>query len=127
MTPSPVCRMFSAASDSEGCHTCYPSDSTGIGSDFLGCRSHTAPNPELAHDAERELLLRRAATTTVPRHPDFGATGAAPMGEGGDGEEDRSMDGDGTGDTLIGGGEERGAPGKPPRNSQDREGDDRHS
>ena len=33
------------------------------------------------------------------------------------------MDGDGPGDTVIGGGEERGAPGKLPR---DREGDDRH-
>ena len=33
------------------------------------------------------------------------------------------MDGEGTGSTVIGGGEERGAPGKLPR---DREGDDRH-
>ena len=33
------------------------------------------------------------------------------------------MDGDGTGDTVMGGGEECGAPGKLPR---DREGDDRH-
>ena len=33
------------------------------------------------------------------------------------------MDGDGPGDTIMGGGEERGAPGKLPR---DREGDDRH-
>ena len=48
------------------------------------------------------------------------------MGEKGDGEEDRRMDGDGTGDTVMGGGEERGAPGKPPRDSQDRTGDDRH-
>ena len=29
MTPSPVCRMFSAPSDSEGYHTCYPSDDAG--------------------------------------------------------------------------------------------------
>ena len=40
----------------------------------------------------------------------------------GDGEE-VWMDGDGTGDTFSGGGEERGAPWKLPR---DREGDDRH-
>ena len=33
------------------------------------------------------------------------------------------MDSDGTGDTVMGGGEERGAPGKLPR---DRAGDDRH-
>ena len=34
------------------------------------------------------------------------------------------MGGDGTGDTVMGGGEERGAPGKLPR---EREGDDRHT
>ena len=48
-TPSPVCRMFSAASHSEGYQTFYPSDSTGIEPDFLAGRSHTAPNPERAH------------------------------------------------------------------------------
>ena len=63
MTPSPVRRMFSVASDSERYHTCYPSDHTGIELDFPAGRSHTAPNPELAHDAERESLSRRATTT----------------------------------------------------------------
>ena len=110
MTPSPVRRMFSASSDSEGYHTCYPSRDAGAEPDFPAGRSHTAPNPELAHDAERESLLRRPATTRIPRQT-------------GDGEEVGTMDGDGTGDTVMGGGEERGAPGKLPR---DREGDDRH-
>ena len=41
--------------------------------------------------------------------------------------EDRRMDGDGTGDTVMGGGEERGAPGDPPRDSRDNEGDGPHS
>ena len=36
------------------------------------------------------------------------------------------MDGDGTGDIIIGGGEERGASGKQPGDSRDREGDDGH-
>ena len=109
MVPSPVRRMFSALSDSEGYHTCYCSDDAGAEPDFPGGRSHTAPNPELAHVAERESLPRRAATTIVPRHT-------------GDGEEGR-MDGDGTGDTVMGGGKERGALGKLP---QDREADDHH-
>ena len=109
MTPIPVRRMFTAPSDSEGYHTWYPSDDAGAEPDFPAGRSHTAPNPELAHDAERESLPRRAATTIVPRHT-------------GDGEEVR-MDGDATGDTVVGGGEERGAPGKLP---PDRAGDDRH-
>ena len=43
MTLSPIRRMFSAASDSEGYHTCYPLDSTGIEPDFRAGRSHTAP------------------------------------------------------------------------------------
>ena len=63
MTPSPVRRMFSAASDYEGYPICYPSDSSGIETHFPADRSHTAPNPELAHDAKGESLLRRAATT----------------------------------------------------------------
>ena len=109
MTPSPVRRKFSAPSDSEGYHTCYPSDDASAEPVFLAGRSHTAPNPELAHDAERESLPRRAASTIVARHT-------------GDGEEVR-MDGDGTGDTVMAGGKERGAPGKLPR---DREGNDRH-
>ena len=110
MTPSPVRRMFSAPSDSEGYHTCYPSDDAGAEPDFPAEKSHTATNPELAHDAERESLPRRAATTTVRRHT-------------GDGEEVARMDGDATGDTVMNGGEECGAPGKLPR---DHEGDDRH-
>ena len=110
MTPSPVRWMFSAPSDSEGYHTCYPSDDAGAEPDFPAGRSATAPNPEFAHDAEREPLPRRAATTTVPRHT-------------GDGEEVARMDGDATGDTIIGGGEERGGLGKLPR---DCAGDDCH-
>ena len=110
MTPSPVRRMFSAPSDSEGYHTCYPSDYAGAEPDFPAGRSHTAPNLELAHDAERESLPRRAATTGVPKHT-------------GDGEEVAGMDGDPIGDTVMGGGEERRAPGKLP---PDRAGDDRH-
>ena len=110
MTPSPVPRMFSAPSDSEGYHTFYCSDDACAEPDFLAGRSPTAPNPELARDAEWESLPRRAATTTVRRH-----TGV--------GEEVARMDGDATGDTVMGGGEERGAPGKLPR---DRAGDYRH-
>ena len=75
MTPSPVRRMFSAPSDFEGCHTCYPSDGAGADPDFPAGRSHTAPNPELDHDAEREALPRRSATTRVPRHTEFGMMG----------------------------------------------------
>ena len=54
MTPSPVRRMFSALWDCEGYHTCFPSDSTGIELDSPAGRSHTAPNPYLAHDADWE-------------------------------------------------------------------------
>ena len=36
------------------------------------------------------------------------------------------MDGDGTGDTVMGRGEERGAPEGPPRDSRDRDGDCPH-
>ena len=53
--PSPVRQMFSAPSHSEGYHTCYPSDSAGAEPDFLAGRSHTVPNPELAHQAELEV------------------------------------------------------------------------
>ena len=77
---------------------------------FLPGQSHTAPNPELSHEAERESLPQRAANTRVPRHT-------------GDGEEVARMHGDGTGDTVRGGGQQRGAPGKLPR---DREGGDCH-
>ena len=56
MTPSPVRRMLSVPLDSEGYHTCYPSDLAGAELDFPAGRSHTAPNPEFAHDAERESL-----------------------------------------------------------------------
>ena len=110
MTPSPVRQMFSAPSDSKGYHTCYSSDDASGEPDFPAGRSHTAPNPELAHDAEQESLPRRAATTTVPRNT-------------GDGEEVGRMDGDGTRSTVMCGDQERGAPGKLQR---DREGDDRH-
>ena len=110
MTPNPLRQMFSSALDSEVYQTCYPSNSTGIERVFLAGQLHTAPNPELAHDAEQESLTRRAATTRVLRHT-------------GDGEEVGRMDGDGTGDTVMAGGEEPGAPEKLPR---DREGDDRH-
>ena len=108
MTPSPLRQMFSAPSDSEGYPTCYPSDDAGAEPDFPAGRSHTAQSPELAHDAERESLRRRAATTIVPRHT-------------GDGEV--RMDGDRTGDTVMSGSKELGAPEKLPR---DRAGDDRH-
>ena len=91
MTPSPVRRMFSAPSDSEGYHTCYPSDGAGAEPEFPVGRSHTAPNPELDHDAEREALPRRSATTRVPKHTDFGIMG----------QEAGRMDGDATGDTVM--------------------------
>ena len=116
MTPSPVRRMFSAPSDSEGYHTCYPSDGAGAEPDFPAGRSHTAPNPELDHDAEQEALPRRSATTRVPRHTEFGMMGA----------EAGRMDGDGSDETVMCGGEERGAPGGPPRDGRDREVDGRH-
>ena len=93
MTPSPSLGCSVLLSDSEGYHTCYPSDDAGAEPDFPAGRSHTAPVPELAHDEERESLPRRAATTTVAR-------------QRGDGEEVARMDGDATGDTLMGGGEE---------------------
>ena len=72
MTPSPVRRMFSAPSDSEGYHTCYPSDGAGAEPNFPAGGSHTARNPELDHDAEGETLPQRSATTRVPRHTEFG-------------------------------------------------------
>ena len=116
MTPSPARRMFSAPSDSEGYHTCYPLDGAGAELDFRAGRSHTALNPELDHDAEREALRRRSAATSLPRHARFGMMGA----------DAGSLDGDGTDDTVMGGGEERGALGGPPRDGRDREGDGRH-
>ena len=88
MTPSPVRRMFSVPSDSKGYHTCYPSDDAGTEPDFLAGRPPTVPNPEPAHDAERESLPLRAPTTIVPRHT-------------GDGEEVR-IDSDATGDRVMG-------------------------
>ena len=51
--------------------------------------------------------------------------GSGPLGEAGNIEEDRRMDNDGTGDTVMGRGEERGAPGDLPRDSRDRERDGR--
>ena len=48
------------------------------------------------------------------------------MGEGGDGEADWGMDSDGTGDTVMDGGEERGAPGDPPSDSREFEEDGGH-
>ena len=56
ITLSPVRWMFSALSDSEGYHTCYPSDGAGAEPDFPARQSHTVPNPEIANDAEREEL-----------------------------------------------------------------------
>ena len=99
-----------------GYQTNYPSDVDGAEPDFPVGRSHTTPNPKLYHDAERETLPRRSATTRVPRHTEFCMMG----GEAG------RMDGDGTGDTVMGGREERGAPGCPLRDGQDREEDGRH-
>ena len=64
-TLSPFRRMFSAASDSEGYHTCYPSDITGIEPNFPASWSHTVPNPKLARDTERELL-KKVPTRTGP-------------------------------------------------------------
>ena len=93
MTPSPARRIISAPSDSEGYHTCYPSDDAGVEPDFPAGQSHTASNPELAHDAEQESLMRRAAPARVPRHTGYG-------------EEVGRMDGDGTGGTVMGGGKE---------------------
>ena len=100
MTPSHVCQMFSG----------YTSDDAGAKPDFQAGRSHTAPNPEPPQDAERESLPSRGATTTV-------------LTDRGDGEEVGRMDCDRTGDTVMAGGQERGAPRKLPR---DCEGDDRH-
>ena len=116
MTPSPVSQTFGAPSDSEGYLTCYASDGAGAEPDFPAGGSHTAPNPELDHDAEREALPPRSPTTRVPRHTEFGMMGA----------EAGRMDGDGTGDTVMGRGEERGDQGGPPRNGREQEGDGRH-
>ena len=82
VTLSPVCQMFSAASDSEGYHTCYPSDSTGIQPDFPADRSHTVPNSQLGQKAEQDSLSRRAATTRVPRDTDYGGDGSGTHGRG---------------------------------------------
>ena len=46
------------------------------------------------------------------------------MGDSGDGEAYRRMEGVGTGDTMNGGGENLGAPAKRPRYSRDPEGHD---
>ena len=116
MTPSPVRRMFSAPTDSEGYHTCYPSDGAGAEPGFLAGRSHIAPNAEPSHDVERQELLRGSAATGVPRHTEFGMIGP----------EAGRIHGDGTGDTVRGGGEERGALGGPPRDGWDQEEDGRH-
>ena len=109
MTPTLVRRMFSALSDSERYPTCYASDSAGAEPDFLAGRSHTTPNPDLAHHAEREALQRKPATTRIPRHTKFGMMGP----------EAGRMDGEGTDDTVMGRGEERRAPGGLPRDSRD--------
>ena len=113
MTLSPVCRMFSALSDSEGYHICYPSDTAGAQVDFPFGRSHTAPDAELVHDAEREALLRRSATTRVPTHTEFGMV-PSHMRDAGDAEKEQRMDGDRTGNTVMSGGEEHGTPGSQP-------------
>ena len=113
MTPGPVCWMFSALSDTEGDHTCYPSDGAGAERDFPAGRSHTAENPELAHDAE---LPRRLATTRVPRHAECGMMGP----------EAGRMNDHGTGETVMGRGVEWRAREGPPRDSWDRDGDGRH-
>ena len=42
------------------------------------------------------------------------------------GAEGGEMDSDGTSDTVMGGGQERGAPGGPPRDGRNREGDGQH-
>ena len=47
-------------------------------------------------------------------------------GEAGDGDEDRRIDGDQTGNTVMVAGEEREAPGEPPRNGRGPEGNDNH-
>ena len=110
MSLSPVRRMFDAPSDSQGYHTCYPSDDAGAEPHFPARRSQNARNPELAQDTKWESLLRNAANTRILRHKS-------------DGEEVGRMDGDATGDTGKGGGEERATPLKLPLYC---EGDDRH-
>ena len=57
MMSSPVRQMLSASSDSGGYHTCHHLDDAGAEPDLPAGRSHTAPNPELGHDTERESLL----------------------------------------------------------------------
>ena len=109
MKSSPVCRLFSAPLDSEGYHTCYLLDSTGAEPDFPAGRSHTAPNAELAHDAEREALTRRFANAKDPRHTEFRMMGP----EAGDLGVERRTHSVGMKDTEIGVGGERGAPGGP--------------
>ena len=48
------------------------------------------------------------------------------MGKTGDGQEFPRMDGDATGNGVMGGGEERGAPRQPPQDSRYCEADDCH-
>ena len=107
-------------------HLGYTSNSTDIEPDFLAGRSHTTPNSKLALKTERESVLQRAAITRVPRHTEFAMMGLCPMGEARDVEEDPKMNADGTGDTVMGGGEVRAAPGNPPQDSRDPEGDGHH-
>ena len=126
MTLSPVCRMFSSPSDSKGYHTRYTSDCTDVEPDFLAGRSHTTQKSKLALKTERESVLQSAAITRVPRHTEFAMMGLGPMGEARDVEEDPKMNADGTGDPVMGGGEERAAPGNPPQDSCDPERDAHH-
>ena len=104
MKPSPVRRMSSAPSDFEGYHTCYHSDSAGAEPDLPAGRSGTAPKAELAYHAKWEALPRSLATARVPSHTELGMMG---LSDAGDAEEERRMDGEEMGDSVMGGGEEQ--------------------
>ena len=65
---------------------------------------------------QNEKRCREGRQQQDPGHTEFGMMGA----------EERRMDYDGTDYTVMGGGEERGAPRGPPRDGTDQEGDGQH-
>ena len=79
--PSPV-RLWESEGNSEGYRTAYKQPSEPEMSAPIA-RAHTAPEPDLKHNAEGLERPARARTAPVPRHtgPETDAIGDTPMGD----------------------------------------------
>ena len=78
--PSPV-RLWESEGHSDGYRTCFPSESEEMSAPTA--RAHTAPEPDLKHDAEGLERPARARTAPVPWHtgPEMDAIADTPMGD----------------------------------------------